>query len=98
MPILEYNFRRDGDNRTEYIQYRLDPTSTRTGVNLVSSTGPGQRQAHAHLQENYTADLQRITEPRRTETESRSSSQVINKYLFVGLKVVEIKVNNKFNT
>jgi len=68
--------RRDGDNRTEYIQYRLDPTSTRTGVNLVSSTGPGQRQAHAHLQENYTADLQRITEPRRTETESRSSSQL----------------------
>lgn len=68
--------RRDGEqNRTEYIQYRLDPNGTRpTGLVQPGSSVNSRPQQHARIQHNYTADLQRITEPRRQE--SSGSSQV----------------------
>eukprot|EP00088_Acartia_fossae_P007186 TRINITY_DN13343_c0_g1_i6.p1 TRINITY_DN13343_c0_g1~~TRINITY_DN13343_c0_g1_i6.p1 ORF type:complete len:383 (+),score=106.84 TRINITY_DN13343_c0_g1_i6:30-1151(+) len=64
--------RREGENRSEYIQYRLDSNSARHRVSLLTSLEQGAR---AQIQQNYTADLQRITEPRRRDGESSGSSQ-----------------------
>jgi len=72
------NQRNDGDGRIEYIQYRLDTNNTRPGVILGSralSHGHNhQPGSTSQIQENYAADLQRITEPNSSNTDQTAAT------------------------
>jgi len=72
------NQRNDGEGRIEYIQYRLDTNNTRPGVSIVSRalshSHTHQPGSSSQIQENYAADLQRITEPNTSNTEQPASA------------------------